>query len=221
MKRTLIGRRGVLGVAGAFILPAAAVRAQGAGVALVIGNSRFRPRVFTWSRGASAPSAVAPCRGGPAAVRVSGRTLPAGGGSWRRRSLPVAYPRAAPCSEASVRRARVRAAAVPATWSFRAGRPPGRGREGFRPQSFQTRSSSRPCRPSGAASVAWRLPGQPRAARQGHGQGGQNDDRTPVRLVRIDGYWCWGSTHLRSRRGTLSRSDYANLTGSCRFATGR
>ena len=41
MKRTLIGRRGVLGVAGAFILPAAAVRAQGAGVALVIGNSRY------------------------------------------------------------------------------------------------------------------------------------------------------------------------------------
>ena len=41
MKRSLIGRRGVLGVAGAFMLPAAFARAQGAGVALVIGNSRY------------------------------------------------------------------------------------------------------------------------------------------------------------------------------------
>lgn len=42
MKYSLIGRRGVLGVAGAFMLPAATARAQGAGVALVIGNSKYQ-----------------------------------------------------------------------------------------------------------------------------------------------------------------------------------
>lgn len=43
MKRTLIGRRSLFGVAGASMLPAPAILAQGkgAGVALVIGNSRY------------------------------------------------------------------------------------------------------------------------------------------------------------------------------------
>jgi hypothetical protein len=44
MKRPLMGRRGVLGVAGALMLPAPSIRAQGkgAGVALVIGNSKYQ-----------------------------------------------------------------------------------------------------------------------------------------------------------------------------------